>query len=199
MIEQKTALIIVDVQKDFCPGGKLAVAEGDQVVPPTNRLIENGRKGDVLLVATEDYHPTETTHFVTFGGVWPEHCVAGTTGAELHPDLAIDEDVTIFRKGMDRNADSYTGFDGVAENGLTLEKFLRLHHIRKVHVVGLATDYCVKATAIDAAKRGFETYVLTDAVRAVKLNPGDEEKAFADMAEAGVRFAETGDVIAGQV
>lgn len=191
-----TALIIVDVQNDFCPGGKLAVPEGDKVIKPINKLLERGRERGWLLLASRDYHPVDTTHFADFGGVWPTHCVQGTFGAEFHLDLLLGEDITVITKGTGKDENAYSAFDGKTPTGLGLEAFLKLHRVSKIYVTGLATDYCVKATAIDAAKRGFETIVLEDAIAAVNVNPDDGDKAVAEMKVAGVEFAETGHVAA---
>lgn len=192
-----TALILVDVQIDFCPGGALAVPEGDEVVEPINRLLERGRERGWLLLASRDYHPADTTHFADFGGVWPIHCVQGTLGAKFHPDLLLEEDITVITKGTGKDENAYSAFDGKTLIGMDLETFLKLHKVSKIYVTGLATDYCVKATAIDAAKRGFETVALEDAIAAVNINPDDGDKAVAEMKAAGVEFAKTGDLIAG--
>lgn len=192
-----TALIVVDVQNDFCLGGKLAVPEGDKVVEPINRLLERGRERGWLLLASRDYHPADTTHFADFGGVWPIHCIQGTLGAEFHPDLLLGEDITVITKGTGKDENDYSAFDGKTPINLDLETFLTLHRVGKIYITGLATDYCVKATAIDAAQRGFEAIAVEDAVAAVNINPDDGDKAVAEMKAAGVEFAKTSDLIAG--
>ena len=152
------ALIVVDVQNDFCPGGALAVNEGDQVVPVLNRLMP--QFGTV--VATQDWHPANHRSFSAQGGEWPEHCIAGTPGAELHPALNREElDFTV-KKATTPEQEAYSGFDGT-----DLAQRLREHGVRRVFVGGLALDYCVDATALDAVRAGFEAYVIRDATRAV--------------------------------
>jgi nicotinamidase/pyrazinamidase len=186
-----TALIVVDVQNDFAdPAGSLSVAGGDAVVATVNREIEMARDNGALVVATQDWHPETTPHFAKDGGVWPVHCVAGSWGAELHPDLALPVMAPRIRKGAN-GEDGYSGFTmrdpTTGETTSTeLEKLLRDAGADHVVVVGLATDYCVKATALDAVRLGFETRVLTDAIAAVDLQPSDGERALDEMAAAGV-------------
>jgi nicotinamidase/pyrazinamidase len=186
-----TALIVVDVQNDFAdPAGGLSVAGGDAIVPTVDREIEMATSNGAIVVATQDWHPPSTPHFAKDGGIWPVHCVAGTWGAALHPDLALPDDAPRVRKGSN-GEDGYSGFtmrDPVSgeTTPTELERLLRNAGIEHVVVAGLATDYCVKATALDAARLGFETSVLTDAVAAVDLEPGDGERALAEMQDAGV-------------
>jgi nicotinamidase/pyrazinamidase len=173
------ALIVVDVQNDFCPGGALAVPEGDTVVPVINNLMP--RFDHVL--ATQDFHPPGHSSFVEQGGPWPVHCVQGTNGAALHPDLnegSLDE---IVQKGTDPATDGYSGFAGT-----DLAQRLRDRGIRRVFVTGLATDYCVRATAVEAIEQGFDVVVLTDAIRAVDVDAGDGERALAEMEQAGANL-----------
>ena len=152
------ALIVVDVQNDFCPGGALAVNEGDQIIETLNELMP--RFGTV--VATQDWHPEDHLSFTRHGGQWPDHCVAGTQGADFHPRLRREEiDLTV-RKATRSDQEAYSGFDGT-----DLAEQLRARGVRRVFVGGLALDYCVDATALDAARAGFETYVIRDATRAV--------------------------------
>ncbi len=173
----KSALFIVDLQNDFLPGGALAVPQGDQVIDSINRLIN---QFDIVL-ASKDWHPQQTVHFEK----WPVHCVRGTKGSSFPENLTITKIQKIFLKGTGNSDDGYSAFEATNED---LESYLKIHHITKLFVVGLATDYCVKATAIDAARAGFETYVIREAVRAVNLNPDDEAKAFKDMQKAGVKI-----------
>jgi nicotinamidase/pyrazinamidase len=186
-----TALIVVDVQNDFAdPSGGLSVAGGDAIVPTVDREIDMARSNGAIVVATQDWHPPSTPHFAKDGGIWPVHCVADTWGAALHPDLALPDDAPRVRKGSN-GEDGYSGFtmrDPVSgeTTPTELERLLRDAGIDRVVVVGLATDYCVKATALDAVRLGFETSVLTDAVAAVDLEPGDGERALAEMQDAGV-------------
>ena len=186
-----TALIVVDVQNDFAdPAGGLSVRGGDAIIPSIDREIEMARANGAIVVATQDWHPPSTPHFAKDGGIWPVHCVADTWGAELHPDLALPDDAPRVRKGAN-GEDGYSGFtmrDPVSGETIAteLEELLRGAGVDAVVVTGLATDYCVKATAIDAAALGFQTSVLTDAIAAVDLEAGDGERALAEMEAAGV-------------
>jgi nicotinamidase/pyrazinamidase len=186
-----TALVVVDVQNDFAdPEGRLAVNGGAAIVPVVNREIDLATNAGALVIATQDWHPASTPHFAKDGGIWPVHCVAGTWGAELHPDLVLPADAPRVRKGAN-GEDGYSGFtmrDPTTgqEIPTALDGLLRDEEIRRVVVVGLATDYCVQATALDAARLGYDTAVLTDAVAAVDLEPGDGERAIGAMADAGV-------------
>ena len=192
--DQRTALIVVDVQNDFAdPAGGLSVAGGDAIVPTVNAEIASASNGGAFVVYTQDWHPPSTPHFAKDGGIWPVHCVAGTWGAELHPDL-VEVAGGRVRKGVN-GEDGYSGFTmrdaGTGETIPTeLTDLLRARGIERVVVCGLATDYCVKATAIDAAALGFETSLLASAVRAVDLNPGDGDRAIVAMRDAGVAVAD---------
>jgi nicotinamidase/pyrazinamidase len=185
----RDALVVVDVQQDFCPGGALGVAGGDEVVPVLNRYIERFRAAGATVLATRDWHPARTRHFKEHGGVWPPHCVQGTAGAEFHPALALPADAVVVSKGMDPDEDAYSGFQAEDAAGMPFAAVLGERGIQRVYVGGLATDYCVRATALDAAREGFEVVVLGDAVRAVDLQPGDGERALAEMQAAGARIA----------
>jgi len=176
---KKKALIVVDVQNDFCPGGSLAVANGDEVLAPLNNLIKEFLDRGEPVYKTRDWHPARTKHFAVYGGTWPVHCVQGTRGAEFHPDLSDDPRITIISKGIDESADGYSGFDGT-----NLADLLRDEGVEEVWVGGLATDYCVKHTVLDAVKEGFEVKALADAMRAVNINPDDGAKAVEEMRNA---------------
>jgi len=180
------ALIVVDVQNDFCPGGALAVPDGDRVVPVLNALL---RRAGLLAVATRDWHPPDHCSFVTQGGPWPVHCVAGTPGAEFHPYLDRGQIGHVVSKATARDAEAYSGFQGT-----DLAAFLRGRGVRRLFVGGLATDYCVKATALDGRTEGFEVFLLTDAIRAVVVKPGDGDRAIAEMQAAGVRTIRSTDI-----
>lgn len=183
-----TALIVVDVQNDFAdPSGSLSVSGGERVVQRANAEIERAIAGGAAAVYTQDWHPESTPHFAKDGGIWPVHCVAETWGASLHPDLRVAGEVV--RKGSN-GEDGYSGFtmrDAVSGEATPtrLEGLLRDRGITRVAVCGLATDYCVQATVLDALRLGFETAVLTDAIAAVNLQPDDGARALAAMAEAG--------------
>lgn len=205
------ALVIVDVQNDFLPGGALAVPEGDRVIPVINEI----QPAYDLVVATQDWHPPNHKSFaanhpgrevgevIDLHGIeqvlWPVHCVQGTPGAELAEALDQRRIARVFRKGTDPEVDSYSGFfDAARRHDTGLADFLRRQGANEVHVVGLATDYCVKATAIDAAELGFRTVVVPEATRGVDLSPGDVAAAFDAMRAAGVRLLSAADLLAGR-
>lgn len=184
-MKNKTALIIVDLNNDFMPGGALAVEEGEAVVPVINDLARDG--GYDFIVATQDWHPEDHASFET----WPPHCIAGTPGADLHPQLNMANVHALVRKGFDDHVDSYSGFYNERGETNGLAELLQNRNIQAVDVVGLATDYCVKATAIEAAaKVGFETRVLLKACRGVELEPGDIDTALDEMRAAGVQIVD---------
>ena len=180
---KKKALIVVDVQNDFCPGGSLAVADGTAVVPPLNKLIKEFLDRDEPVFKTRDWHPAKTKHFQAYGGTWPVHCVEGTPGAEFHRDLLDDPRINIISKGINERADGYSGFDGT-----DLARLLREEEVEQVWVGGLATDYCVKHTVLDALSAGFEVKALADAMRPVNVNPADGTKAIEEMRAAGAEI-----------
>jgi nicotinamidase/pyrazinamidase len=193
--DSRTSLIVVDLQNDFAdPAGSLSVSGGASILPTIDAEIAAATATGALVVYTQDWHPESTPHFARDGGIWPVHCVAGTWGAELHPELIVDGPRV--RKGAN-GEDGYSGFtmrDPVSgeTTPTELEGLLRQRHVARVVVCGLATDYCVKATALDAAALGFETAVLVDAVRAVDLAPGDGDRAIEEMTGAGVLAWQTG-------
>lgn len=181
----RKALIIVDVQNDFCPGGALAVNEGDKIVAPINKLIELATNVGAAVFATRDWHPEKTSHFKDFGGVWPVHCVQGTKGAEFHPRLNLKDRAIILSKGVGNGEDAYSGFNAKSGDGRLLVEFLHEWGIDTVYVAGLATDYCVKKTVLDAIKKGFRTFLIDDCCRAVNINPNDGDSAVWNMSVAG--------------
>ncbi|MBI4638124.1 MAG: nicotinamidase [Candidatus Rokubacteria bacterium] len=185
----RDALLIVDVQNDFCPGGALAVADGDAVVPVLNRYAERFGACGAAIFASRDWHPARTRHFKAYGGVWPSHCVQGTPGAELHPGLTLPASAEVVSKGMDPEADAYSCFQAETSDGAAFAVALGERGVQRIFLGGLATDYCVKATALDALREGFEVVVLEDAVRAVDLAPGDGGRALAEMRAAGAELA----------
>jgi len=173
------ALVVVDVQNDFLPpAGALAVAAGDEVIAPINELLGSGVFD--LVVATRDWHPPDHGSFAESGGPWPVHCVQGTEGAELHPALDRSQVDVVIDKGQDPGTEGYSGFEGTE-----LAKVLREHEVDEVVVVGLATDYCVKNTALDALREGFRVTVDASAVRGVNVNEGDSERALEEVRAAG--------------
>jgi nicotinamidase/pyrazinamidase len=192
-----TALVVVDVQNDFAdPAGSLSVAGGEAIIPTIDDEVAAATNGGGLVAFTQDWHPESTPHFAKDGGIWPVHCLADTWGAELHPDLAAPADAPRIRKGVN-GEDGYSGFTmrdpTTGEQTPTeLDRLLRSRGIERVVVVGLATDYCVKATALDAVRLGYAACLLTDAIAAVDLTPGDGQRAIDEMAGAGVVLWQTG-------
>ena len=200
------ALILVDIQNDFAPTGALPVPEGDQVVPVVNKLQEKFE----LVVATQDWHPEDHKSFaihhnkqpgevIQLNGreqiLWPVHCVQGTKGAEFIPGLNMDKVARVFKKGMDPEVDSYSGFfDNDHKTGTGLMEYLREQGVDEVYIAGLALDVCVKFTAMDARSLGFKTFLVEDATRGVDVNEGDSEQAMIDMKAAGI-FAVTSDQV----
>lgn len=206
-IKDKSVLLIVDVQNDFVPGGALAVKNGDEVVSTINDL----QKKFMHIVATQDFHPSDhgsfaSNHpgkkpgeFIQLAGLtqilWPVHCVQGSFGADFHPELDQSHWMAIFQKGKNPEVDSYSGFFDNAKRGDTgLGDYLKSHGVEQVFVCGLALDYCVKFTAFDAQSLGFETYLITDATKAVNLNPEDGVRAIAEMEAAGIRILTSKDL-----
>jgi nicotinamidase/pyrazinamidase len=176
-------LLVVDVQNDFCPGGSLAVPEGDNVVPVINGIMDRFP----VVVASKDWHPHQTVHFQK----WPVHCVHNSKGAEFHPKLQSTMIQQVFLKGTGNKDDGYSAFEAT---NLNLEDYLKQRSVTELYVVGLATDYCVRASALDAVKAGFQTTVVRDAVAAVNVKPGDGERALEEMKKAGVRVASSSDI-----
>jgi nicotinamidase/pyrazinamidase len=172
------ALVVVDVQNDFCTGGALAVPDGDAVVEPINQLA---READ-FVVATRDWHPPDHWSFVGRGGPWPVHCVQDSEGAQLHSELDRDRIDAIVDAGRTPEAEGYSGFEDTE-----LERLLRDHNAKEVHVAGLALDYCVKATALDARRAGFDVVVHLDATRAIEAQLGDAQRAIEELTDAGVK------------
>jgi nicotinamidase/pyrazinamidase len=182
---QKDCLLLVDVQNDFCPGGALAVAGGDEVVPVLNGLIRAAIDGGAAVAASRDWHPSDHVSFAERGGAWPAHCVRETDGAGFHPGLRLPAGVLIVSKAMEASRDAYSAFDGTG-----LAEKLRARGVARILVGGLALDYCVKATALDAAAAGFDVRLIRGATRAVNLEPGDGERALDEIRRAGVAIDE---------
>ena len=185
MSEPRQALIVVDVQNDFCPGGTLAVPHGDEVIEPLNKLIDEFLERGAPVYKSRDWHPATTKHFAAYGGTWPVHCVQNTHGAEFHPALRDDPRITVISKGLG-DTDCYSAFD---ETDLAAQ--LHNQNIEEVVVGGLATDYCVKNTVLDALKNGFKVKAVENAMRAVDLQPGDGERAINEMRDAGTQTVST--------
>lgn len=181
----RQALIVVDVQNDFCPGGTLAVAHGDEVVEPLNELIDEFLERGDPVYKSRDWHPPTTKHFEKYGGTWPVHCVQNTKGAEFHPALRDDPRINVVSKGLG-DTDCYSAFD---ETDLATQ--LHEQGVKEVLVGGLATDYCVKNTVLDALKNGFEVKALSNAMKPVEVHPGDGERAMEEMRAAGAQIVST--------
>lgn len=181
-IGRKDALVIVDVQNDFCPGGALAVPEGDAVVPILNEYARRFQEAGALVLATRDWHPANHTSFQAQGGPWPPHCVQGTEGAAFHPDLQLPEGTVVVSKADNPEVEAYSFFAGT-----DMPEHLRERGIERLFVGGLATDYCVRSTVLDSLAGGFDTYYLADASRGVEVQPGDTARAEAEMETAGAQ------------
>jgi len=179
-------LLLVDPQNDFCPGGSLPVPEGDQVMPVLNAWAAAAAAAGAPIFVSRDWHPPRTTHFQAFGGVWPPHCVQGTPGAAFHPDLRLPPDVTIVSKGMGETEDAYSAFQARDDQGRPLASLLRERGVEHLYVMGLATDYCVKASALGGLAAGVRVTAVANGMRAVNLQPTDGEQAIAELQAAGV-------------
>ena len=172
------ALLIIDFQNDFVPGGALPVPDGDLITPRVRELLDSGEFD--LVVATRDWHPADHDSFAAQGGPWPPHCVQGTEGAELHPSLDRAKVDVVINAGYEPELEGYSGFEETE-----LERVLRRRDVERLTVVGLATDYCVRATALDALDRGFDVTVDRDGIRGIDVEPGDSERALAEIEAAG--------------
>ena len=180
------ALLIVDVQNDLCPGGALAVREGDQVVPVLNQWIEEAERLAIPVYASRDWHPANHISFKARGGPWPPHCVQGTSGAAFHHDLKLPSNVEIISKADQPDVDSYSAFGGT-----DLAERLRRAHIRRLWLGGLTQDYCVRFSALDALREGFEVHVIVEGTRAVNVKPDDGRRALDEIRRAGAVLEET--------
>ncbi len=185
------ALIVVDLQNDFCPGGTLAVPEGDQIIPTVQRWIRRFQDQGCPIIFTQDAHPAHHISFTEQGGPWPPHCVQGTPGADLHPDLTIPLDAIYVEKGFLPDVDAYSGFEGMVKNSdgirteASLQQLLDSREIRTIYLAGLATDYCVKATAMDALRLGYQVKVINHAIRGVNVKPDDSLSALVELIARG--------------
>lgn len=177
------ALIVVDVQNDFCPGGALAVTDGDKVVDPINELSKQFEADGLPIIFTRDWHPANHLSFKENGGIWPPHCIAGTPGAAFHPNLYFPSVAFLVSKATEPDMEAYSGFQGTG-----LASWLRQIDVDELVVAGLATDYCVKNTVIDAIKLGFKVTVSLNAIKAVNVNPTDGEAAINEMKSLGVQI-----------
>lgn len=187
---ERSALLVVDVQNDFCSGGALPVPTSDRVVTSLNRYIGNAVAHGVAVYASRDWHPAITNHFTPYGGTWPVHCVQGTDGARFHPDLRLPSTSTVVSKGDQPNSAGYSAFEGRTSDGTLFLTDLRKRGITHLYVGGLATDYCVKHSVLDALSAGLKVTVLEDAVAGVDVRPGDSTRAIADMRQKGASVVE---------
>jgi nicotinamidase/pyrazinamidase len=194
-MKKDAALLIVDVQNDFCHDGALAVPGGDRVVEPLNRAVECFAAAGLPVLASRDWHPQVTCHFREFGGSWPPHCIQGSPGAAFHPALRLPQETLLVSKGSDPDSDSYSAFDGRSADGSSLGDLLAALRVRHLYVGGLATDYCVRSSVLDARKAGLEVTVLVDAIAGVDVAAGDSEKALEVMGRAGVTFCTTDEAV----
>ncbi len=185
---------MIDVQRDFCAGGALAVPAGDSVVPVLNDVLRSAGDHRLPVYASRDWHPPASRHFVTGGGVWPVHCVAGSDGARFHPDLRLPADTAIVSKGVDADEDGFSAFEGRLEDGATLEESLRAAGVARLLVGGLATDYCVRHTVLDGLRKGWPVTLLTDAISAVNLRIDDGAHALEEMRAAGAALRTSADL-----
>jgi nicotinamidase/pyrazinamidase len=184
-LRQGDALLLVDPQNDFCPGGSLAVPDGDAVMPVLNEWAAAAERAGVPIFISRDWHPQQTTHFAESGGIWPRHCIAGTAGAEFHPDLRVPPTAVVVSKGMGETEDAYSAFQARDADETPLATLLRAREVHHLYVMGLATDYCVKASVLAALDSGFRVTLVPAGTRAVNLQPADGEQAVEEMRKAG--------------
>jgi len=183
----KKALLIVDLQNDFCPGGALAVPEGDKIVPNINKYIKIFSKKKLPVFASRDWHPIRTRHFKDFGGLWPVHCIHNSKGAAFHPKLKLPKEAILLYKGTGPQGDSYSVFQAEDLRGISFPNLLNLLKVGELYTAGLATDYCVKSTVIDVLKHGLKIKLLIDAIKGVNLKANDSEKAIKEMVKKGAK------------
>jgi nicotinamidase/pyrazinamidase len=182
-------LLLVDPQNDFCPGGSLAVADGDAVIPVLNAWVSAAQSAGVPIFVSRDWHPPRTTHFKEYGGVWPPHCVMDTRGAEFHPDLRLTSDAVVVSKGMGETEDAYSAFAARDDSNILLGALLKARNVNHLYIAGLATDYCVKNSALDALNLRLGVTLVPEGMRAVNLQPTDGEQALAEMRARGAQLA----------
>jgi len=183
------ALVVVDMQLDFMPGGALPVPGADEIVGRVNEYVELFTRAGATAVFTRDWHPPNHISFRTHGGPWPPHCIQGTPGASFHPGLRVPKDALVVSKATDPDREAYSGFEGTE-----LDAELRRRGVRRLFVCGVATEYCVKATALDGVRLGYQVLLLADAVRGVNSPPNSVRRAIDEMLDAGVVLVEMGDL-----
>ncbi len=190
----RKALLIVDLQNDFSPGGALGVPGADKVVPVINKYIRIFSKKRLPIFASRDWHPIKTGHFKDFGGAWPVHCIHNSKGAQFHPKLKLPKEAIFLYKGMDPHKDSYSVFQAEDKSGRRFPNILETLKIEELYIGGLATDYCVKFSAKDALKNGFKVRLLFDAIKGVDLKTGDSELAIKELVKLGAKKVKLGDL-----
>lgn len=181
----RRALLIVDVQRDFCPGGALPAPQGDRILPAINAYLAEASDLGMPIYASRDWHPAQTSHFRPYGGEWPPHCVQGSAGAEFHPGLRLPANAIVISKGEDPQRPGYSAFDGHTPEGMSFLTDLRARGVETLYVGGLTTEYCVKQSTLDALQAGLRVSVLIDAIAGIDAHPGDVDRALADMRHAG--------------
>jgi nicotinamidase/pyrazinamidase len=186
----QSALLVVDIQKDFCGGGALAAPGGDDIIPAVNRHLADARAREIAVYATRDWHPEKTSHFKEYGGAWPPHCVQGTPGAQFHPALELPPGAIVVNKGDDPQRHGYSAFEGHTSDGKPLLDELRDRRITRVYLLGIATDYCVRESALDALRAGLEVRVLADAIAGIDARPGDAQRALDEISAAGAHIVQ---------
>jgi nicotinamidase/pyrazinamidase len=189
MATMRSALLLIDVQKDFCPGGASAVPGGDRVVPELNRYVELAEHHKWPIYASRDWHPEVSEHFLEYGGPWPPHCIQNTPGATFHDDLRLPSSTIVVSKGQEPDKPGYSAFEGHSADGRSLLEELNARHIEHLYVGGVATDYCVKHSVLDALRAGFRVTVLSDAIAGVDVAADDSRRAIEEMRRAGARFS----------
>jgi len=194
-MKKKKALLVVDLQNDFCPGGALGIPGGDKIIPAINKYVKFFSKKKLAIFASRDWHPIKTAHFKDFGGSWPVHCIHNSRGAQFHPKLKLSKDIIFLYKGMDPLKDSYSVFQAEDSSGRSFPNLLKVMGVEEIYIAGLATDYCVRFTAKDALRQGLKVKVLLDAVQGVDLKPGDSERAFKEMEKLGAKLVKMKAVI----
>jgi nicotinamidase/pyrazinamidase len=187
-MDQYSALVIVDIQNDFLPGGALAVPGGDKIIPVLNEYISVFKDHHSPIIATRDWHPQITKHFKQYGGLWPPHCIQNTWGARFHPDLHLPSDTIIISAGIGEDQEGYSGFEGVDHTGKPFLNVLKEKQISHLYIGGIATEYCVKSTVLQAIKFGFKVNLLTDAIIGINLQPSDSQKAIDEMVNHGANL-----------
>jgi nicotinamidase/pyrazinamidase len=184
-LRSSKALLVVDVQNDFCPGGALGIHGGERIIPILNRYIKYFETENLPIFVTRDWHPQVTKHFEQFGGVWPIHCIEGSYGAQFHPKLELPKEALVMSKGMDPEEDSYSAFHATDSSGMALAYLLKNLGVTQIYIGGLATDYCVKFSVLDALRDGLEVFVLADAIAGVNLQREDSGVALQEMVGRG--------------